>query len=121
MAARATKKKVSNWDKLVKEARGDYSEQEPYLIDAFDPPIVVTAPDSLERTLALATLVDQRGKIEIDKLRQYMEALFGDSFEDVWDLIKDQPPTVAMALMQDINDHFNDGADDGADDLPGGE
>lgn len=122
MAARKTPvKKVSNWDKLVKEATADYKPKEPFVIDC-DPPITVTPPESIERTLALATLVDKRGRLEHTQLRAYVEALCGDAFEDVWDLVRDYPPQVLTDLIQAMSEHFNGQAEnESADDAPGGE
>lgn len=123
MAARKTAvAKKSRWDQLRDEAKKDYVAKSPYLLDAYDPPVEISAPDGLERSLALAKLTDTRGAVAVQDLTPMIAALVGDeAYPAVWHLIKDEPVDVALALIRDINDHFNDGADDGADDLPGGE
>ena len=122
MAARKPVVKKSRWDELRDEAKKDYVAKPPYLLDAYTPPIEISAPDGLERSLALAKLTDTRGSVAVQDLTPMIAALVGDeAYPAVWHLIKDEPVDVALALIRDINDHFNDGADDGADELPGGE
>ena len=120
--SRSTVKKVSKWSQLVAEATKDVQVFEPYEFDAYDPPLLITAPDSLERSLALATLMDSLGQVEPEELFSLIEALVGEENIDlVWAKIKGEKVEVALALVQEINEHFNAQADEGAGDLPGGE
>lgn len=113
--------KVSRFAQLVAEAKKEYKAPEPYIFDAFDPPVEITAPDTLERSLALATLLDVRGNVSAENLRPMLRALVGDdAFGVVWDAVCDEPVEVAFALVEDINDHFTGGALDGTEPLPGG-
>ncbi|WP_433662445.1 hypothetical protein ACQPW1_10005 [Nocardia sp. CA-128927] len=130
MAAASTKspKKItaepaeSAWAKLVREAKKNYTPPPPYVLDAFDPPVLITAPDGLERSLALAKLADAGEYVSVDELIPMLEALVGaDVFPKVWELIRNEVVDVALALIDDINVHFNQGADAGAGELPGGE
>ncbi|PBC38467.1 hypothetical protein CJ179_38335 [Rhodococcus sp. ACS1] len=113
---------MSKWAQLKAEAKKEYEPPKPYLFDAYDPPIEISAPDSLERSLALATLTDLRGQVAVKDMKPMIEALVGaDAFPFVWAEIADEPVEVTLALVEDINDHFNEGADDSAGSLPGGE
>lgn len=114
-------KKVSKFSQLVAEAKKDYKPFEPYEFDAFDPPILITAPDGLERSLALATLMDVKGNVTPDDLKPLLLALVGEeAFPYVWEALRNEPVEVTFALVADINEHFNGQALDGAETLPGG-
>ncbi|MFE5290211.1 hypothetical protein ACFRAQ_35110 [Nocardia sp. NPDC056611] len=122
MAAKRVTKPVSRWEALKREAKRDYAAPTPYVFDGVNPPIEITAPDSLERSLALASMLDSRGGIAIRDLEPLILALVGrEAFTQIWDAIRDEPVEVAMALIEDINKHFDAVPDAEADDLPGGE
>ncbi|KZM71060.1 hypothetical protein [Nocardia terpenica] len=122
MAAKKVAKPVSRWEALKREAKKNYSAPDPYVFDGANPPVEITAPDTLERSLALASMLDSRGGIAIRDMEPMILALVGrDAFPVVWDAIRDEPVDVAMALIDDINRHFDAVPDAGADDLPGGE
>ncbi|MBF6085224.1 hypothetical protein IU485_28040 [Nocardia cyriacigeorgica] len=114
--------KKSRFAQLKAEAKQNYEPLEPYEFDAVDPPVYITEPDSLERSLALATLLDSRGSVAVKDLKPMIEALVGDVFPIVWAHIRDEPIEVALALVKDINAHFDGIApDESAEDVPGGE
>ncbi|MFC9995753.1 hypothetical protein [Nocardia sp. NPDC127526] len=127
MAATKAQKKSSapaesNWAKLVREATKDRTVFEPYVFDAYDPPVLITPPTGLERTLMLARLSDDPDIASPEDLPDMIAALVGeDAFAKVWAALRDQPLEVTLALIRDINAHFNKGADDGAEEFPGGE
>lgn len=113
--------KVSRFAQLVAEAKKEYTAPAPYIFDAYDPPIEISAPDSLERSLALATLHDTQGHVSPEELRPMLEALVGDdAFPVVWAAVRNEPIEVVFALIEDINDHFMGDALAGAEALPGG-
>lgn len=112
----------SNWARLVREATKDRKVFEPYVFDAYDPPVLITPPTGLERTLMLARLSDESEAIAPEDLPDMIAALVGENaFPKVWSALRDQPLDVTLALIEDINRHFNQGADDGAEDFPGGD
>ncbi|MEV0759522.1 hypothetical protein [Nocardia sp. NPDC050435] len=122
MAAKKTAPKISRWAKLKAEAKKNYKPAEPYVFDAVDPPVLISAPDSLERSLALVTLLDSAGTVAVRDLESLIQALVGrDAFPLVWDEIRDEPVEVTMALVEDINAHFDAAPDESAAELPGGE
>ncbi|KZM72202.1 hypothetical protein [Nocardia terpenica] len=127
MAATKAQKKSSassesNWARLVREATKDRKQFEPYVFDAYDPPVLITPPTGLERQLMLARLSDEAGSVEPDDLPEMLAALVGEAaFAKVWDALRDQPLDVTLALIEDINRHFNKGADGGAEEFPGGD
>ncbi|CAM4323123.1 hypothetical protein NONI108955_20775 [Nocardia ninae] len=120
---KTTAPKLSRWAQLKAEAKKNYTPAEPYEFDAVDPPVLITAPDSLERSLALASLLDSAGTVAVRDLESMIAALVGrEAFPVVWDAIRDEPVEVTMALVEDINQHFDDDApDESAAELPGGE
>ncbi|WP_157978316.1 MULTISPECIES: hypothetical protein [Nocardia] len=109
------------WSKLVREAKSNLKVHKPYVFDACDPPVLITAPVGLERSLALAQLTTANEDTEISNLIPMLEALVGaDVFGAVWIAIRDEPIEVTLALIDEINQHFTDGAGEGAEDFPGG-
>ncbi|MEV2222758.1 hypothetical protein AB0E01_23110 [Nocardia vinacea] len=122
MAAKKVVKKVSRFEQLKAEAKKDYHPPAPYIFDGAEPPVEITAPDTLERSLALAALLDSRGSISVRDLESMIQALVGrNAFPYVWDAIRDEPIDVAMALVDDINSHFDAVPGEEAAELPGGE
>ncbi|AXH70413.1 tail assembly chaperone [Gordonia phage Daredevil] len=113
---------TSRFAKLFDEAMADFTPAKPYPFDA-DPENVVyiTRPDSTERALALATIVDDRGNVDVEGLRPMLEQLCGpNAFPYVWRIIRDAPLEVTIALVLDMQDWFYGSAAEGASDLPGG-
>lgn len=111
----------SMWEEILDEANENYEPPKPFLFDAYDPAIEITAPDSLERSLALATLLDVDGNVSPDDMRPMLEALFGeDAFPYVWAKIRNKHPDVTHYLVERINKHFHGDATNGAKKLPGG-
>jgi hypothetical protein len=122
-AAKAAEPKKSRFAQLKAEAKANYTPLPPYEFDAVDPPIYISEPDSLERSLALATLLDSKGSVAVTDLSPMIEALVGrEAFPVVWAEIRDEPIDVALALVHDINQHFDEAAPDkSAAAVPGGE
>ncbi|MBM4575299.1 hypothetical protein GS415_00740 [Rhodococcus hoagii] len=121
MAVKKSPAKKSRWSQLVAEAKKDYKEPEPYMFDAVEPPVPITAPDSLERTLAMAKLLDVDGNVTAAELEMLLVALIGkDAFPYVWEAIRDEPIEVVNAFVDELNEHFNGEGLDGAKELPGG-
>ncbi len=111
----------SRWAKMRDEARANHKPTAPYLFDAVDPPIEISAPDTVERVTALAELVDGKGEFEYKVLRRLVAAICGDAFDRVWAIVQDEPFEVLFALVSDMSDHFNGVPDaEAGDDLPGG-
>lgn len=120
-AAKAAKKRESNWSKLVREAKANLTTHEPYPFDGCEPPVLIEPPTGLERSLALAQLSEADASSSTSTLIPMLEALVGaDAFPKVWLAIRDEPIEVTLALIDDISAHFNGGADEGAADFPGG-
>ncbi|WP_157224905.1 hypothetical protein [Nocardia thailandica] len=111
----------SRWATMRDEARANRTPREPYAFDAVDPPILITAPDTVERATALAEMIDAKGGIDSAHLRRLIAAICGDAYERVWEIIRDEPAEVLFALISDMNEHFNAVPGDEAGDLPGGE
>ncbi len=123
-AAKSTQKKTveSKWARLVREAKKDLNPPTPYEFDAYEPPVLISPPVGIERTLMLARLADSAGMVSGEDLPDMIEALVGeDAFPKVWAVLRDEPIEVTLALIDDLNRHFNGGADAGAEELPGGE
>ncbi|MFD3463762.1 hypothetical protein ACFWVM_28945 [Nocardia fluminea] len=120
--ARKSPATESRWSQLVREAKKDLPVHEPYVFDAVDPPVLIDAPDGLERSLALARLLEASEDSAIENLIPMLEALVGeDAFALVWSALRNEPIEVALALIDDIGEHFNGKADEGAEQFPGGE
>lgn len=111
----------SRWAQMRDQARAEHKPTAPYLFDAVDPPIEISAPDTVERVTALAELVDGKGEFEFGTLRRLVAAICGDAFDRVWVIVQDEPIEVLFALVSDMADHFNAVPDSKVgDDLPGG-
>lgn len=94
----------------------------PFVIDDVQPPIVITMPDTLERQLALAELIDPHGSFSANQALPLLRALCGPAFGRVWSLIKDDTdPNTAIALVQALMQHMYESAGvEEAEELPGG-
>lgn len=119
MVTKAAPKK-SRWAELKAEALKDYSPTPPYLFDAVDPPIEIHAPDSVEQTLALASLLDSSGAIPERDFKALLSTICGKAFPAVWAVLADEPAGVLMPFITDLNNHFR-AAPDAADGVPGKE
>ncbi|MFE2994080.1 hypothetical protein ACFXG4_03560 [Nocardia sp. NPDC059246] len=120
-APRAAVKK-SRFATLRDQARKIHKAKSPYAFDAVDPPILITAPDTVERVTAIAEMIDSSGDANVSDLRRLMAAICGDAFDAVWAEIKDEPIELMFTLVNDMNAHFGAVPADGeADELPGGE
>lgn len=111
----------SVWSQILAEADAVYDAPAPFIFDAYDPPIEITAPDTLERSLALATLLDVEGNVEPEAMKPMLKALVGEeAFPFVWDKLRNQPVHVTHFFVNKINEHFNGESNLGARALPGG-
>lgn len=92
----------------------------PFVIDDVVPPIVITAPDTLERQLQIAELIDG-GDITPGQALPLLRALCGDAFPRVWALIKnDTDSNTAIALVQTLVAHMYGAIEGEASEVPGG-
>jgi hypothetical protein len=106
MVTKATPKK-SRWATLKAEALKEYEPSPPYLFDAVDPPIEIKSPDSIEQTLALASLLDSSGAISERDFKSLLQTICGKSFPAVWAVLADEPAGVLMPFINDLSDHFS--------------
>lgn len=120
----------SRWATIRDQARKEHKPRDPYVFDdTVTPPIVITAPDTVERVTALAALIDMAknddGTIKTDvdpkNVVPMFRAICGDAFQRVWSVISNEPVEVLWPLFWDINDHFGAVPGDDGEDLPGGE
>jgi hypothetical protein len=111
MVTKAAPKK-SRWATLKAEALKDYDPTPPYLFDAVEPPIEIKAPDSIEQTLALASLLDNSGAISERDFKSLLETICGKAFPAVWAVLADEPVGVLMPFINDLNAHFRAAPDD---------
>ncbi|MFE5290332.1 hypothetical protein ACFRAQ_35730 [Nocardia sp. NPDC056611] len=116
-----TAAKKSRYAMLRDQARAKHVAREPYEFDAVDPPILITAPDTVERLTAIAEMIDNEGEIDVANLRRIVAAICGDAFGKVWAIIKDEPAEVLFAFVNDVNMHFNAVPAAEGGELPGGE
>ncbi|MFF4027008.1 hypothetical protein ACFYY5_29585 [Nocardia elegans] len=113
--------KKSRYAQLRDQARARHKAIEPYMFDGTEPPTPITAPDTIERTTALAELVDSEGRFDSRRIKALFAVVCGDdAFYAVWSVIKDEPAELLLDLINDINEHFNGVPGDEGDDLPGG-
>ena len=100
-------KKKSRWSILTAEATKDYTPKDPYPFDAVEPPIMIKAPDSIEQTLAFASLLDENGDVSEKDFHSLLKTILGDSWGQVWPIVGKQPNVVLMPFIQELNDHFS--------------
>lgn len=94
---------------------------QPFVLDDVAPPIVITAPDTLERQLIIGDIIGSNGDFEAAQALPLLKALCGDAFGRVWSLIKhDKDPNTAIAFVQTLIMHFYDQIEIEAADVPGG-
>jgi len=93
----------------------------PFIIDDVQPPIVITAPDTLERQLVIAEMISDDGSFGASQALPLLRALCGPAFSRVWPLIKDdRDPNTAIAFVQALISHFYAALELGAAEVPGG-
>ena len=93
----------------------------PFILDDVTPPIIITAPDTLERQLVIAEMIGPSGTFEAAQALPLLRALCGPAFGQLWSLIRnDTDPNTAIALVQTLIQHFYDAIEAEAADVPGG-
>lgn len=115
--------KKSRWAKIMDEAMSDYVPAKPYPFDFNEDNIVfISKPDTTERALALGTIIDNRGNIDVPNVRPMLEALCGEAFPYVWEVVRNLPIEVTVELVLDIQEwFFGESVDlDEVTELPGG-
>jgi hypothetical protein len=81
----------------------------PFVIDDVDPPIVITAPDNLERILVAAEGFSAVERGDMGAVMPVMRAICGDAFPRVWWLVReDKGVDRAMALLNALAKHFEE-------------
>lgn len=110
-----TKSKGINFAKLKKEAEAKAAKRpkrkvlEPFVINDVDPPIQITAPDTVDRQLTIAEMIDRDGQFDTGNSKVLLRALCGPAFGRVYMLVKDDTePDTLIALIQAIFTHFQD-------------
>jgi hypothetical protein len=84
-------------------------EVPPFVIDDVSPPIVVTAPDTLERMLVAAEGMGVVMRGDMSAVMPLLRALCGDAFERVWWLVReDKGPDRILAVVMAIAKHFEE-------------
>ena len=79
----------------------------PFVMDDVEPPIVVTAPDTVERQMIIAEMIGPNGEFHPSAALPLLRALCGPAFPRIWQLIKDDTePDLTVLLIQNILDHF---------------
>jgi hypothetical protein len=94
----------------------------PFVIDDVDPPIELTAPTDLERTIGLSEVVSPTGEFAYRDSRRILELFCGDAFPRVWELCRAEHTSVMVGLVNALLEHFKADLDDvqRAGDVPGG-
>lgn len=98
-------------------------EVPPFVLDDVDPPIIITAPDTLERILVAAEGFSQVQAGDLGAVMPLMRALCGEAFPRVWYLVReDAGPDRAVALLNALSVHFEEvlAPFKEAEELPGG-
>ncbi len=125
--AAAQKKKIApaeapkgRWATLLAEAEAQREPREPYMFDGTNPPTPVHEPVTAEQVTAFAELIDRRGGIDPANVRRLVQAVLGDSFDRIWQVVGRADANVIIPLLEDIDQHFHT-LPSGAGDLPGGD
>lgn len=95
----------------------------PFVMDDIEPPIVITAPDTVERQLMIAECMGRDGAFDMANAMPLLRALCGNQFGRVWSLVRnDEDPETLIALVQALVSHFGSDLEDvtEAAELPGG-
>jgi hypothetical protein len=122
-------KKSYKFATIKKEAEKKAAEREPrkeippFVLDDIQPPIVITAPDTLERQMIIAELMGPDGVSDPSSALPLLRAFCGDQFGRVWSLMRhDKDPDILFGFIQALMDHFSEVIQDmtEAEELPGG-
>lgn len=122
-AQKVPAKPASAWARLKAQALADRPDLDPYELDAVDPPILISAPETVEQQLALAEMFSAEGSFRIADARRILQVVCGEQFDAVWALVRHEKLPVLIALIGDMGQYFRDqGALDDVDedDVPGG-
>lgn len=120
--------KKSRWAQMRDEARAKAAEkrkaQKPYMFDGTEPPTPVYPPTSTEHVALLARVFDKNAEVTEGEMLHVLHALFNDSFDTIWAVIKDEPVEVIFDLFQDVVSYVQDSgvlpSDDEVADVAGG-
>jgi hypothetical protein len=81
----------------------------PFVLNDIEPPIVITAPDTVERQMIIAEMIGPQLSFDASRALPLLRALCGNEFPRVWALIKDDTePDTTVALIQAMVAHFSD-------------
>jgi hypothetical protein len=113
---------MAKFAELRAEANKNRKPTPPYVLEDVSPPVEITAPTDLERTIGLSEVVSPTGEFAYKDSRRILELFCGDAFGRVWDLLRKEHTRVMVALVNDILDHFKEDLNDvnSAGDVPGG-
>jgi len=103
---------MAKFAELRAEALKNRTPTAPYVLDDLDPPVEITAPTDLERTIGLAEVVSPTGEFAYRDARRILELFCGDAFPRVWELCRKEETAVMVALVNDILTHFKADLDD---------
>lgn len=79
----------------------------PFVLDDVQPPIVITAPDTLERLLVAAETMGAVERGDMSALMPLLRAMCGDAFSRVWYLVReDKGPDRMIAIANALGEHF---------------
>lgn len=119
----------SRWASLKAEAARikaqsglpDTSSVEPYVIDAYDPPILISYPNTVEQQLALTQVVNlEDGTFNPRDIVQILQGIIGRrQWPAVYALIRDEEPEMLLALLSELQEHFDGTPGVGGNDVPG--
>lgn len=111
------------WAQITKEAealKGKNPEPRPFVIDDVEPPIYITAPNTIGRTTALAAMVSMDGEFDARNTVPVLRAMVGDDvWPRVWELLDGAPLEVLRVFMDKLQKHFNAEMGVGASMVPG--
>lgn len=118
----ATAPEKSTWLQMRDEARATRKRKRkrPYMFDGTTPPTPIYEPDTVWQVLTLAALLDGQ-EMPVGRIRELFEAMCGDGFDAVWNVVRGEPAEVLWPLFDAINRHFSSLPDPAqAGELPGG-
>jgi hypothetical protein len=109
-AAKTFKFAVLKKEALAKaEGREPRKLPPPFVIDDVEPPIVITAPDTVERQMVIAEMIGPNMQFHPAAALPLLRALCGPAFPRVWSLIKDDTePDLTVLMIQSILQHFKE-------------
>lgn len=119
----ATIKREAQKRAETREAENPRPVIPPFVLDDVQPPIVITAPDTVERQLMIGEYVGMDGMFNYGNSLGLLRAICGDQFPRVWMMVKDDKnPETLIGLIQTMLDHFAGYISDltEAAELPGG-